>query len=184
MATAGQATAAGDVSAGLSSGAFTGSWELVPGRSSVQLKTKAMWGMVPVKGTFAEVGGNATVTAEGAVTGRLEIGSASINTKMKKRDQHLRSDDFFASDRFPTILFEIDQLTPTSDGVTVLGQLTVRDRSVSLSFPATVTDHGSGELSLDAEFQVDRAKLGLDFRAKGATKMDNTLVVHALFARA
>jgi polyisoprenoid-binding protein YceI len=183
MAAADQVLAGSKVSAGLASGEFRGTWKLVPERSKVQLKTKAMWGLVPVRGTFSDVAGNAEVGDDGALTGRLAVKSASINTKMKKRDVHLRSDDFFDSDRFPDIVFEIDEVTPAAAAVTVRGRLIVRERSLDLSFPATFADLGSGEMAVDAEVGIDRSKLGVDFRAKGATKMDNVLVIHAVFTR-
>jgi polyisoprenoid-binding protein YceI len=88
-----QVVAGADLRADLVRGAFNGSWSLVPSESSVRLKAKAMWGIVPVKGIFSELAGSAAVAADGGVTGRLEVKSASINTKMKKRDEHLRSDD-------------------------------------------------------------------------------------------
>jgi polyisoprenoid-binding protein YceI len=113
----------------------------------------------------------------------LEVKSASINTKMKKRDEHLRSDDFFACDRFSDIVFEIDQLTSTSSGLTVTGRLTVRERTIRLEFPAVVTDLGSGQMGIDTELQVDRSEFGISYRGKGATKMNNALIIHAVFAR-
>jgi polyisoprenoid-binding protein YceI len=184
MAAATNGVGAGaDLRADLTRGAFKGSWTLVPSESSVLLKAKAMWGIVPVKGTFSDVAGSAAVAADGGVTGRLEVKSASINTKMKKRDEHLRSDDFFASDRFSHIVFDIDQVTSTTSGLTVEGRLTVRERTIRLAFPAVVTDHGSGKMGIDAELQVDRSELGLSYRGKGATKMNNALIIHAVFAR-
>jgi len=182
-AAANQVLTGADLRADLARGALNGTWTLVPSESSVQLKAKAMWGIVPVKGTFSELDGRADVAADGAVTGRLEIKSGSINTKMKKRDTHLRSDDFFASDRFSDIVFEIDQVTSTTSGLTVEGRLTVRERSVRLEFPAVVTDLGSGQMSIETELQVDRSELGLSYRGKGATKMNNELIIHAVFAR-
>ena len=100
---------------------------------------------------------------------------------MKKRDAHLRSDDFFASDRFPDIVFEIDQVTSTTSGLTVEGRLTVRERTIRLEFPVVVTDLGSGQMGIDTELDVDRSELGLSYRGKGATKMKNALIV--LFVR-
>jgi polyisoprenoid-binding protein YceI len=178
-----QAVGAADLRADLARGALNGSWTLVPSESSVDLKAKAMWGIVPVKGTFSDLDGSAVVDAVGAVTGRLAVKSASINTKMKKRDAHLRSDDFFASDHFPDIVFEIDQVTSTSSGLKVAGRLTVRERTLRLEFPAVVADLGSGRIGIDTEVQVDRSELGLSYRGKGATKMNNTLIIHAVFAR-
>jgi len=75
---------------------------------------------------------------------------------MKKRDAHLRSDNFFfASDRFSDIVFEIDQVTSTTSGLTVEGRLTVRERTIRIAFPAVVTDLGSGQMGIDTELQVD-----------------------------
>ena len=178
-----QVIAGADLQADLARGAFNGSWTLVPSESSVRLKAKAMWGIVPVKGTFGELAGSAVVAADGGVTGRLEIKSASINTKVKKRDEHLRSEDFFACDRFSDIVVEIDQVTSTTSGVTVAGRLTVRERTIPLAFPAVVTDLGFGQMGIDTELQVDRSELGLNYRGKGATNMNNALIIHAVFAR-
>ena len=179
-----QAVGAADLRADLARGALNGSWTLVPSESSVDLKAKAMWGIVPVKGTFSDLDGSAVVGADGAVTGRLAVKSASINTKMKKRDAHLRSDDFFASDHFPDIVFEIDQVTSTTSGrIKVAGRLTVRERTLRLEFPAVVADLGSGRIGIDTEVQVDRSELGLSYRGKGATKMNNALIIHAVFTR-
>jgi polyisoprenoid-binding protein YceI len=172
-----------DLRADWARGALNGSWTLVPSESSVGLKAKSMWGIVPVKGTFSELAGGATVAADGGVTGRLVVKSASINTKMKTRDAHLRGDDFFASDRFSDIVFEIDQVTPTRSGLKVAGHLTVRECTLRLEFPAVVADLGSGRIGIDTEVQVDRSEFGLNYRGKGATKMNNALIIHAVFAR-
>jgi len=178
-----QVVVGADLWADLARGALNGSWTLVPSESNVRLKAKSMWGIVPVNGTFSELAGRAAVAADGGVTGRLVVKSASINTKMKTRDAHLRGDDFFASDRFSDIVFEIDQVTPTTSGLEVAGRLTVRERTLRLEFPAVVAHLGSGRMGIEAEVHVDRSELGLIYRGKGATKMENTLIIHAVFAR-
>jgi polyisoprenoid-binding protein YceI len=172
-----------DLRADFARGALNGSWMLIPSESSINLKAKSIWGIVPVKGTFSEFSGSASVGADGGVTGHLVVKSASINTKMKTRDAHLRGDDFFASDRFSDIVFEVDQVTPTTSGLKVAGRLTVRERTLRLEFPAVVADLGSGRMGIDTEVQVDRSEFGLNYRGKGATKMDNALIIHAVFAR-
>jgi polyisoprenoid-binding protein YceI len=167
----------------MANGTFAGSWTLDPSRSSVGLKAKAMWGLVPVKGTFSEMTGGGVVGDDGTVTGHLTVKSASVNTKMKKRDEHLRSDDLFASEKFPDITFEVDQTTPTPTGLTLGGHLTVRGVTKALSLPATVTDLGSNEVSIDATSEIDRSNFGVDYHGKGATKMLNVLDIHAVFTR-
>lgn len=47
--------------AALGDGRLAGSWSLDPARSQVRLATKSMWGLVPVKGVFAQVSGSGTV---------------------------------------------------------------------------------------------------------------------------
>ncbi len=66
-----------------------------------------MW-IVPVKGTAKALSGDGHVGADGSVQGTLVIDAASINTKNKKRDAHLRTDDFFEVDKYPTLTFTVD----------------------------------------------------------------------------
>ena len=71
-------------------GGATGTWALDPSATTIELHTKAMWGLVKVKANFNALSGSATVTA-GAVNGALVIDAASVNSGNKKRDAHLRT---------------------------------------------------------------------------------------------
>jgi polyisoprenoid-binding protein YceI len=173
----------GSVDTQLKSGTLSGTWALDPSRTTVGLKTKAMWGVVPVKGTFDATGGTAVVSPDGAVTATVDIASASINTKMKKRDEHLRSDDFFSSDAHPTIKVTVDQVAASATALTATGSLTVRGQTAPIHFPLTITTLDGKTAELDAVVEVDRSQVGIDFKAKGATKMVNTMTVHAVFTR-
>ena len=53
--------------------ATAGVWNLVPARSSVRFTNKTLWGLVPVNGEFTDVSGDGQITANGAVSGRLDI---------------------------------------------------------------------------------------------------------------
>ena len=110
----------------LRDGKLAGSWTLDAARSEIGLKSKSMWGLVPVKGVFREVTGSGTVSAAGDVAGTVTVAAASVDTKMKKRDDHLRSADFFDVANTPDITFAVEQVTPSGEGVTVTGTLTVR----------------------------------------------------------
>ena len=52
----------------------------------------------PGQGRLPRGHGSGTVTPAGEVSGRIEIGAASVDTGNAKRDKHLRSDDFFLSE--------------------------------------------------------------------------------------
>jgi len=167
----------------LADATLAGDWTLDGAKSTIGLQSKIIWGLIPVKGVFGQVTGHGTVSPAGEVSGTITVAAASIDTKNAKRDKHLRSGDFFATDTFPHITFSVDRLQPSSEGVTVTGQLTARGRTRPLTFPAAVSVAGSGEVWLDAEVQVNRADFGLTWNQMGLTSMQNTITVHAVFGK-
>jgi polyisoprenoid-binding protein YceI len=170
--------------AALGEGRLAGSWALDAARSQVRLATKSMWGMVPVKGVFGEVSGTGTVTGAGEVTGTLTVAAGSIDTKIKKRDDHLRSADFFDAANYPDITFSLEAISPAADGVTVAGGLTVHGTTRPVSFGATVSVSGDhGEVTLDAEVPFNRADYGLTFNQLGMMATKGAITIHAVFTR-
>ncbi len=167
----------------LRDGTAAGSWTLDGARSRVELKSKSMWGLVAVKGVFHRVSGTGTVSPAGEVTGTIAVAADSIDTKMKKRDEHLRSADFFDAAGHPAITFTVDQVRPSGTGVTVSGQLTVRGRTRPASFDAQVSRLDGEEAHLDGELLVNRADFGLTWNQMGMASMSNTITVHAVFTR-
>jgi len=182
MAPSGQLTAPA-VQALLADASLAGDWALDGAKSTIGLRSRSVWGLVPVKGVFGQVTGHGTVSPTGEVSGTITVAAASIETKNAKRDTHLRSGDFFETDTFPHIIFSIDRLQPSREGVTVTGQLTVRGRARPVTFPATVPVASSGEVWLDAEVQINRADFGLTWNQMGMASMNSTLIVHAVFTR-
>jgi polyisoprenoid-binding protein YceI len=166
----------------LRDGKLAGSWALDAARSEIGLKSKSIWGLVPVKGVFREVTGTGTVSAAGDATGTITVAARSIDTKNKKRDEHLRSADFFDVARTPDITFAAEQVTPSAEGVTVSGALTVGDRTRPVSFAARVSGDET-QVVLDGETEVNRADFGLTWNQLGMTSMNNTITVHAVFTR-
>jgi polyisoprenoid-binding protein YceI len=182
MAPSGQLTAPA-LWAVLTDATLAGDWTLDGAKSTIGLRSRSMWGLAPVKGVFGKVTGHGTVSPAGEVSGTITVAAGSIETKNAKRDKHLRSGDFFETGTFPRITFSVDRLQPSSEGVTVTGQLTVRDRTRPVTFPATVSVADSGEVWLDAEIHINRADFGLTWNQMGMASMNNTLTIHAVFAR-
>ena len=182
MAPTGQVTASA-VQAMLKDGTLAGSWTLDGSRSTIGLRSKSMWGLAPVKGVFRQVSGEGSVLPEGQVSGTITVAAASIDTKNKKRDTHLRSADFFDSGTHPQITVRVDRLTPSGQGVTVTGALTVRDHTQPLTFDATVSAVDGNEAQFDAEVPVNRADFGLTWNQMGMASMHNTITIHAVFTR-
>ncbi len=167
----------------LADGSLAGAWALDPAQSTATLRSKSMWGLAPVKGGFSKLEGSGTISPAGDVTGRIVIDASSVDTKNARRDKHLRSADFFLSEKYPAITFTVEKLTVTSDGVTVSGSLTVRDQTRPISFPATAALAAGGQITLDATVQVDRSGFGLTWSKLGMASMSNTIAVHAVFTR-
>ena len=182
MTPSGQPTAPA-LQALLAGAALAGDWTLDGGESTIGLRSKSIWGLAPVKGVFGRVAGHGTVSPAGEVSGTITVEAGSIETKNARRDKHLRSADFFQADKFPHIAFSVDRLQPSSEGVTVIGQLTVRGQTRPVTFPARVSVVGSGEVRLDAEVRVNRADFGLMWNQWGMASMENTITVHAVFGR-
>jgi len=181
MAPSGQLTSSA-LQALIQDGNLAGSWTLDTARSEVRLKSRSMWGLAPVKGVFREVTGNGTASAAGDVTGTITVAARSVDTKNKKRDEHLRSADFFDAANHPDITFTVDGIKPGNGGVRVTGRLTVRGQTRPVSFDATVSS-AEGETRLDGEIQVNRADFGLTWNQMGMASMRNTITVHAVFTR-
>ena len=182
MASSGQSTAPA-LEALLRDGQFAGNWTLDPSRSEVRLRSKSMWGMVSVKGVFSRVSGSGAVSPAGEVSGTIIVAADSVDTKNKKRDEHLRSADFFDAANHPSITFTADGIKLSGAGVRVTGSLSVRGRTKPVSFDATVSVHDA-EVRLDAEVPVNRADFGLTWNQMGMASMHNTITVHAVFTRA
>lgn len=160
-----------------------GSYVLNPAGSSVTVEQKTMWGLVKVVGTFASVSGKGEVLADGTASGTVVLDAASLSTKHTKRDTHLRSDDFFAVDTYPTLTFEAVAARRDGDDVSVDGRLTVRDttRLVPVSARATHVD-GQGA-TLDTEFTVDRSEFGLTWNQMGMVRGPVTVRATLRFTR-
>jgi polyisoprenoid-binding protein YceI len=168
----------------LADGSLAGNWTLDPARSTATLRSKSMWGLVPVKGAFRDLDGTGTVSPAGEVTGRITVAAGSLDTKNARRDKHLRSADFFDTEKFPAITFTLDKLTPASTGAVLSGTLTVRDRSRPVTFNATASPAGDGDVALDATIQADRSQYGLTWNQLGMVSKNNTITIHAVFTRA
>ncbi|MFH9552627.1 YceI family protein [Streptomyces sp. NPDC051445] len=162
----------------------TGLWQLDAGASTVALKHKSMWGLVPVKGVFATVGGGGEVTADGTVTGTLTLDAASIDTKNAKRDAHLRSADFFDVDKYPEITFALRASELGADGTARMsGQLTVHGISRPQAVTARVTQADADAVTLDATFTVDRQEFGITTNQLGMMGGLTTITTTLRFTR-
>ena len=167
----------------LRGGDLAGSWVLDPGRSSIRLTNK-VFGLLTVTGVFHEVHGHGSVSADGAASGTIMVAAASVDTGTARRDTHLRSAEIFACADHPDITFTARSIRPSGPGVAVTGALTVRGRTLPLSFDAVASVAGRGEVRLDATTRVDRTAFGLRWKGDVTAAKTTTLTIQAVFTRA
>jgi polyisoprenoid-binding protein YceI len=84
-----------------------------------------------VTGRFSDVQGTISLDEHEPAHSQAEvtIGAVSVDTRMAKRDKHLRTADFFDVERHPTLTFtsrRIETLDRASGHYRVMGDLTVR----------------------------------------------------------
>jgi len=154
-------------------------WQLVPARSSVRFKNKTFWGLLTVTGEFTDVRGDGQVGANGALSGSLEIQAASLKTGIGKRDEHLRSPDFFDVEKYPEIRVDV---TGVDADDSLLATLTVRGITEALRLPVTATILGDGTIQLTTRTTIDRTKLGVSGNMAGMMPTTTTLLADVVFA--
>ena len=111
----------------LASAAGATTWQLDPAHTSVQFSIRHMM-VSNVRGEFTKVSGTANADDADLTKSTLEatIDTASIDTHNDKRDEHLRSPDFFDVAKFPTMTFKAKKIGKQGDGhYAVTGDLTL-----------------------------------------------------------
>lgn len=131
----------------------------------------------PRTGKFNEFTGTITTVDDEVKSINVEIDTASLSTEIEKLTNHLKSADFFNVNEHPKATFTSTQIEPAGDGkLNVTGDLTLLGNTQSITFPATVST--GDDFSLQAEFQIDRTRFGMDYGTEGVLKeVDMTIKV-------
>lgn len=143
-----------------------GRWRVDPARSTVTFRTRAMLGLMPVRGRFEGFDGSLAVDADGRATGELRIETATIATGIAKRDAHLRTADFFDAEHHPHAHFTLTALTSADGRPVARGTLRIRDRDIPVEAPLELTRPGT-DVRLQARFPVDHHTAGLGWAKPG-----------------
>jgi polyisoprenoid-binding protein YceI len=160
------------------------SFQLDAAGSAVSIAHKTFWGMGTVRGSFTKLSGSAEILADGSGRGRLEIDAASIDTKNSKRDEHLRSKDFFNVGDHPQIVVELPEAARQgADSVTTTGTLTAAGHARPLTVTARITEATGQAITLVADAEIDRADFGMRWNQLGMIKGKAHVNVVAKFVR-
>jgi polyisoprenoid-binding protein YceI len=101
----------------------------------------------------------------------VTISAKSIDTRNAQRDEHLRSNDFFSMDEFPTITFTSTAVRQTGDAeFEVEGDLTIKGTTKSVTVPFTYEGSaqdpfGNTRVGFEGSVVVNRKDWGVNWNA-------------------
>jgi polyisoprenoid-binding protein YceI len=140
-----------------------------PVHSSVAFSVRHM-GVSNVKGHFDEFAGSLVLDKGIIQEAAATIQVKSINTGIEKRDNHLRSADFFEAAKYPEITFKTRRVEKSGDQSILVGDFTMRGVTKELRLPVTVSGpvkdpQGNTRIGLEARTTVNRKDYGMKFNA-------------------
>jgi polyisoprenoid-binding protein YceI len=113
-------------------------WTVDQSHTSVTFGVRHMM-VSTVRGVFHKVSGSVGFDAKNPEKSwaNLEVDIASIDTREPKRDDHLRSADFFDAAQFPKMTFKSTSIAKKGDDLELTGDLTIKDVTKPVTFLVT-----------------------------------------------
>jgi polyisoprenoid-binding protein YceI len=152
--------------------AQTETWYLDPPHSSAQFAVRHL-GISTVRGAFTKVGGVVVDSPDlSKASVNVTIDASSIDTRVQRRDDDLRSDHFFDVAKYPTITFQSKRVESAGTGkLKVTGDLTMHGvtKEVVLDVdgptPPMKDPRGTSHRGISATTTLSRADYGINFDA-------------------
>ncbi|MBI2408179.1 MAG: YceI family protein [Gemmatimonadetes bacterium] len=141
-------------------------WTLDATHTQVGFSVKHM-AISTVRGRFTKFDGSGETDANGrVVAARFTIDAASIDTNQEQRDTHLRSADFFETEKYPTITFASTKITQDGTDITITGDFTMHGVTKSITLkgettPVVKDPWGMTRTGLTVEGKINRKDWGL-----------------------
>jgi len=147
--------------------AATTTWQLDPNHTNAQFTVRHL-GISNVQGDFTKISGTVTLDDSDITKSSVNvtIDATSIDTRVSRRDDDLKSEHFLNVAQFPTITFQSTKVAKSGDGLLVTGNLTIRGvtKEVTLNVTgptAPVTAMGSPHRGASATLKINRQDFGV-----------------------
>lgn len=126
-------------------------------------------GEIDIQTGEIKVSGKKFVSAEVVLdmTSFRNLDMEGFHTRIKKFEEHVKSNDFLAVEQFPTAVFTLSSAELRTDGrYDFTGLLLMRGIEDVVSFPGDVSVDGD-RIHLEADFDIDRTKWDITFGSGG-----------------
>lgn len=144
-------------------------WEIDPENTNVEFAIGKSR-LHRVRGRFPDIHGSVVTrgdTPSDAMI-QVDIDAASIDTRLKVRDRHLRGGRFLSVKRFPTISFVSTRVQDRgTDGLRVVGELTIRGITRDIALDATVDQRDGESARITASTVLDSRDFKIGPKAMG-----------------
>lgn len=165
------------------SGPAPGVYRVDTEASAVRFETRAMFGLLPVQGSFAIDRGEITVAEPGAAsTVEAVIRADSFDSGHAKRDAHVRSADYLDATEYPEIHYRGETTQRFGEEITLQGELTVHGVTQPTVLKLGSLTGGDDSITAHAATTIDRFDFGLT-NGKGTTGRSLTLAVQVIAKR-
>ena len=146
-------------------------WAVDPAHSGVKFSVTHMM-VSEVDGRFTKFNGTIDSASPDFINAKINftVDVSSINTDNETRDKHLKSDDFFNAEKFPSMTFTSTSFKRVKGNKYILeGNLTIRDVTKKVKFSTTFLGKVKSKQGMLAAFKatavIDRLAFGLKWNA-------------------
>lgn len=147
-------------------------WTVDPAHSVASFTVKHMM-VSTVRGEFGKMSGTASWSKPDYSDAKVDvtIDASTITTREPKRDDHLRSPDFFDVQKFPTLTFKSKRVEKSKEQghLTLVGDLTIHGVTKEVAFDVTgpsqemKTPFGTVAAGAEAKAKINRKDFGLNW---------------------
>lgn len=149
--------------------AFGDAYQIDPAHTTVGFTIRHMV-INNVRGSFRDFSGTFEYDGKDPLSlkasGSIKV--ASIDTGIAKRDEHLRSPDFFDAARLPEITFQSERAVKQAGGYALVGKLTMHGVTKDVALPVTITGPikdpwGSERIGVEIVTTLNRKDYGVNW---------------------
>lgn len=167
----------------------TTTWNIDPSHSEVSFKVRHLM-ISNVRGNFTKFSATATTEDDNFETAKItfEAEAASVTTHSEQRDAHIKSPDFFDTEKYPSVKFESTKMEKTGDKkYTLHGNLTINATTKPVHFNVELQGLGKdpwGQTKAGFEIsgKINRTDFGLVWNAaleSGGVLVSEEVSLHA-----